>query len=76
MPSIELRPNAAAKIHRKCGITRDYDLAVHIGQHPSQVSRVLSGKHLPGNKFIAGVVHHCGLKFAFDHVFTIVDETQ
>lgn len=74
VPSIILRPNGPAKIRKHCGVTRDLDLAEHVDLSRAQVSRVMSGKHAPGNKFIAGVIERCGLKFAFDHVFEIVTD--
>jgi hypothetical protein len=76
VPNIIIRPNGPEKIRTKCGVTRDMDLADHIGLHRGQISRVLSGKHAPGNKFIAGIIDRCGLKFAFDHVFEIVPDDR
>lgn len=74
VPSLAIRPDGPQMIRQHCGVTRDRDLAEHIGLHPGQVSRVLSGKHAPGNRFIAGVVDRCGIKFAFDHVFQILPD--
>lgn len=74
MPTIIIRPNGPDEIRKHCGVTRDMDLAEHIGLHRGQISRVLSGKHAPGNKFIAGVIERCGLKFAFSHVFEVISD--
>lgn len=72
--TIVIRPDGSEKIRKHCGAPRQEDLAAHLGIHRAQVGRVLSGKHLPGNRFIAGVIDRCGLKFAFDHVFQIVED--
>ncbi len=74
MPNIIIRPGGREKIHQHCGVSRDMDLASHVGLHRGQVSKVLSGKHAPGNRFIAGVIDRCGLKWAFDNVFEIVPD--
>jgi hypothetical protein len=77
LPNIIIRPGASQKIRDHCGVKHDMDLAEHIGLHRAQIGRVLSGKHAPGNRFIAGVIERCGLKFAFEQVFDIVpDEPQ
>jgi hypothetical protein len=72
MPAVAIRDEATGKITAKLGSTHNQDIARHIGVHPSQVSRVLSGKNPPGNQFIAGVVLRFGLRFAFQHVFIVV----
>jgi len=72
VPNIIIRPDGPDKIRKHCGVTKDMELASHVGLHRAQVSKVLSGKHAPGNRFIAGVIDRCGLKFAFDQVFEIV----
>lgn len=74
MPSLVIRPDGPQQIRQRCGVTLNKDLAEHLGIHPAQVSRVLSGKHPPGNRFIAGVVDLCGLEFAFEHVFQIIPD--
>lgn len=68
---IIIRPSGRDEIRGHCGVTRDLDLAEHLGLHRAQVGKVLSGKHLPGNRFIAGVIDRCGLEFAFTKVFEI-----
>jgi hypothetical protein len=71
---IIIRPGGREKVHTHCGVTRELDLAEHLGIHRAQVGKVFSGKHLPGNRFIAGVVDRCGLKFAFENVFAVVED--
>lgn len=74
LPTLVIRPDGPQNIRKHCGVGRDLDLAEHIGLHRAQISRVLSGKHAPGNRFIAGVIDRCGLKFAFEKVFEIVPD--
>lgn len=74
MPSLTIRPDGRQKLRQRCGVASDRDVADLLGVDPAQVSRVLSGKHPPGNRFIAGVVDRCGLKFAFEHVFQILPD--
>jgi len=73
---IIIRPDGREQIRSHCGVIRQEDLAQHLGIHRAQVGKVFSGKHLPGNRFIAGVIDRCGLKFAFDHVFAIIPESE
>lgn len=72
--TLRLRSDAGAKVLRAFGAATYIELAEHIGLHRAQISRVLSGQHAPGNRFIAGVIDCCGLKFAFDHVFELVHD--
>jgi transcriptional regulator with XRE-family HTH domain len=48
-------------------------LGARIGVHHSQVSRVLSGKSEPGNRFIAGILDVFGVG-AFQDLFAIVPD--
>lgn len=74
LPNIIIRPGGRRAIHEHCGVDRDLDLAEHIGMHRAQISRVLSGQHAPGNRFIAGIVARCGLEFAFSQVFEVIED--
>lgn len=67
-----IRSDGAHTIRTKCTVGSDRELAEQIGINPGHVSRILSGKTPPGNRFIAGIIDRCGLKFAFDKVFEIV----
>jgi hypothetical protein len=71
LPKLVIRPNGPQNLRKHCGIKYDHELTQHIGLERSQISRVLSGKHDAGNKFIAGVIDRCGLEFAFTKVFEI-----
>lgn len=74
MPNIIVRPDGGRKIRQHCGVTLNKDLAEHLGIHRAQIGRVLSGKHAPGNRFIAGVIDRCGLEFAFDQILELVSD--
>jgi hypothetical protein len=71
---IIIRPDGREKVRDHCGFTRELDIAEHLGIHRAQVGKVFSGKHLPGNRFIAGVVDRFGLEFAFTKVFVVVPD--
>lgn len=68
---LAIRPGGPDKIRKRCGVTLDKDLAAAIKLSAASVSRILSGKATPSNRFIAGIIDHCGLKFSFDHVFEV-----
>jgi hypothetical protein len=74
LPHIIIRPHGPQEIRKRFGVEYTKDLDQHLDLHRAQIGRVLSGKHAPGNKFIAGVIDQCGLKWAFDHVFEIVSD--
>lgn len=76
LPTLAIRPDGREKLRKRCGAAFDRDIAAHIGVHPGQVSRVLSGKFSPGNRFIAGVIDRCGIKFAFTHVFELIPDQE
>lgn len=73
---IIIRDSGRDKIREHCGVTKDQELADHLGLHRAQIGKVLSGKHLPGNRFIAGVIDRCGLEFAFKNIFAVVEENR
>jgi hypothetical protein len=71
MPAVLIREGAGFALSVRCKAKHSQDIAHAIGVHPSQASRVLSGKNPPGNQFIAGVILRFGLRWAFDHVFWV-----
>lgn len=74
MPKLVIQPQGPDDLRAYCGVTLDRELSEQIGIHRGHISRILGGKHAPGNRFIASVIDRCGLKFAFDHVFVIVPD--
>lgn len=71
LPKLVIRHNGPDNLRAYCGVTLDGDLGDQIGVHRTQIFRVLSGQHDPGNRFIAGVIDRCGLQFAFSEVFEV-----
>lgn len=76
LPTLIIRPEGPRNIRKECNVAQDRELAKYLGVHPAQVSRVLSGKTSPGNRFIAGVIDRCGLEFAFTKVFTVQPDSK
>jgi hypothetical protein len=74
LPKLVIRLNGPDNLRTYCGVDNDEAIGNQIGIHRTQVFRVLSGHHSPGNRFIAGVIDRCGLDFAFDKVFRVVDK--
>ncbi len=74
MSRLTIPPDGRGKLRERCGVAHDRDIAQRLSVDPAQVSRVLSGKHPPGNRFVAGVIDRCGLEFAFEHVFQVVPD--
>lgn len=74
LPKLVIRPKGPENLRKQCGVTLDRDLGDQIGIHRAQVSRVLSGKHDAGNRFIAGVIDRCGLEFTFTKVFAVAQD--
>lgn len=72
MANLELDRDGLERLRRYANITTDGQLAARIGVDPATVSRILSGKCLPGTKFIAGVLAEFGSD-RFDDVFVITD---
>lgn len=71
MARILPRREAIIERQRLHGIRTDEELAVRAQVHPTQMSRVLAGKSLPGNRFIAGILHVFGDE-RFQELFAVV----
>ena len=73
---LALRQDQLAKFRRLAtlggndAISTDSGFAKLIGVHPSQASRVLSGKAAPGTRFIAGTLELFGVE-CFADLFTV-----
>lgn len=76
MPKLVIRPDGPENLRRECGVSLVTEVGEQIGIDRSQVSRVFSGRYDAGNRFIAGVIDRCGLKFAFDKVFEISPDVK
>lgn len=55
------------------GFKSNDQVARAAGMHPTQFSRVLSGRSEPGNKFIAGILEVFGVA-AFPRLFEVVTD--
>jgi len=73
MPKLVIRRDQLTHRKQLAGIDTDDELARLAGIHATQLSRVLSGKSEPGNKFIAGLLHVFGVG-AFQDLFAIVSD--
>jgi transcriptional regulator with XRE-family HTH domain len=71
MANLALDRDGLERLRRYAEITTDGQLAERIGVDPATVSRILSGKCLPGTKFIAGVLAEFG-RDCFADIFVIV----
>lgn len=71
MSKLVIRRDQLAERKRLAAINSDDQLARLIGVHPTQFSRVISGRSAPGNKFIAGVLEVFGIG-AFQDLFAVV----
>lgn len=71
----QILPRKEALIQRQklIGIKTAEELAVRAEIHPTQMSRVLAGKSLPGNRFIAGILHVFG-DDRFQELFAVVPD--
>lgn len=72
---IVIRRDQIATFKRLAGLTTDDQLARAVGVHPTQFSRVLSGRSEPGNKFIAGMLDVFGVD-AFSQIFEVVAASE
>ncbi len=75
MAQILPRKEAIIERQRLLGITTAEELAARAEVHPTQMSRVLAGKSLPGNRFIAGLLHVFG-DDRFQELFAVVPDTE
>lgn len=57
------------------GFRTDDQFARAAGVHPTQLSRVMSGRSEPGNKFIAGMLEVFGVA-SFPQLFAIVSDDE
>lgn len=73
MAKIVVRRAGLATEKARLGLGTDEQVARAAGIHPTQYSRVLSGRSEPGNKFIAGVLEVFGVD-AFSRIFAIVSD--
>lgn len=73
MSKLVLRRDQLAARKRLAGIDTDNDLAELAGIHPTQLSRVMSGRSAPGNRFIAGLLEVFGAG-AFQDLFAVVPD--
>lgn len=71
LPKLVIRKNGADNLRKFFSVEHDAAIGKQIGVHRTQVFRVLTAEHDPGNKFIAGVIDRCGLEFAFTKFFEI-----
>jgi hypothetical protein len=69
------RKEAIIERQRLLGIETAEELAVRAEIHPTQMSRVLAGKSLPGNRFIAGILHVFGDE-RFQELFAVVPDAE
>lgn len=74
MARLVLRLDQLQRYRQEHGINTDHDLAVAIGVHATQVSRVLRGEQ-PGQKFIAGLLLLFG-KESFLDLFDVEPDGQ
>jgi transcriptional regulator with XRE-family HTH domain len=72
---IVVRRDKITDLKTRAGFTTDDQLARAVGVHPTQFSRVLSGRSEPGNKFIAGMLEVFGVA-AFPEVFAVVSDDE
>lgn len=71
MVAIALRGKVLAERLHDVGAHTNVEVAKVLGLNDGTISRVLTGKAEPGNKFIAAVLAH--VPVAFEEVFVIVD---
>jgi len=71
MVAIALRGKVLAERLHDVGAHTNVEVAKVLGLNDGTISRVLTGKSEPGNKFIAAVLAH--VPVAFEDVFVIVD---
>lgn len=76
LPKLVIRPDGPENLRNYCRVALVGEVGEQIGIERSQVSRVFSGKYDAGNRFIAGVIDRCGIKFAFDKVFEIAQDVR
>lgn len=71
MVAIALRGKVLTERLHDVGANTNVEVAKVLGLNDGTISRVLTGKSEPGNKFIAAVLAH--VPVAFEEVFVIVD---
>jgi transcriptional regulator with XRE-family HTH domain len=73
MDKLVVRRDRLAERMRLSGIATDDELARLMRVHPTQLSRVITGKSAPGNKFIAAMLRVFGVG-AFQDLFELADD--
>ena len=73
MAKLVIRRDALDEHKDIAGLRTDDQLARAAGIHPTQLSRVMSGRSEPGNKFIAGMLEVFGVD-AFPMLFAVVSD--